>query len=333
MALNPKPPFPKAAGNPIRADDWNDVVKEVQRLDGAKLDLAGGSLSGQLTMQQNATVQGTLSVKGSSSFDGQAVFDQLSAPKGLNVADGGTLSSAGRLHISGTELLFLLNTSGVVVGKEWGGNGSLVVEGLLMPSVGNTAENGIRFPTDPGGGSGDEAFIRYFVEAEENTVLAIGCNNDAQDRISFVQQGAERMKVANAGVQIQGRLEVNGQSCAVSFCNLSDARLKADVAAISDPLDRLGQVRGVSFRWQPGPHTGETGSAEPDLVGRDGTGSLGVVAQEVAEVFPELVSTIGEQEHLGVDYAGLTAVLVEAVKQLKAENDDLRQRVLALEAG
>ena len=333
MALNPKQPFPKAAGNPIRADDWNDVVKEVQRLDGAKLDLAGGSLSGQLTMQQNATVQGALSVKGASSFTGQAVFDQLSAPNGLNVADGGTLTSSGRLHISGAEQLFLLNASGVRVSKDRGGNGNLVVEGLLTPSVGNTAANGIRFPIDPGGGGGDEAFIRYFAEAGENTVLAIGCNNDPQDRISFIQQGAERMKVANAGVQIQGRLEVNGQSCATSFCNLSDARLKTDLATISDPLDRLGRLRGVSFRWQPDPQAGETHPAGPDLGGRDGTGSLGVVAQEVAEIFPELVSTIGEQEHLGVDYAGLTAVLVEAVKQLKAENDDLRQRVLALEAG
>jgi hypothetical protein len=48
----------------------------------------------------------------------------------LNV-NGGTINTPGRLHISGGELLYLLNKNGVVVGKEWGGNGNLQVEGDL----------------------------------------------------------------------------------------------------------------------------------------------------------------------------------------------------------
>ena len=46
--------------------------------------------------------------------------------------DGTTINAAGgRMHITGTELLYLLNKNGVIIGKEWGGNGNLVVQGNL----------------------------------------------------------------------------------------------------------------------------------------------------------------------------------------------------------
>ena len=57
-------------------------------------------------------------------------------------------------------------------------------------------------PTNPGGGTGDEAFIRYYVEGGENTKLLIGLNNDADDDVSFYQAGAERMTIYNGFVGI-----------------------------------------------------------------------------------------------------------------------------------
>lgn len=50
MPLAPDAPFPKQAGNPIRSKDWNDLVTEVQRLDNAKLNRAGGAMTGALTI-------------------------------------------------------------------------------------------------------------------------------------------------------------------------------------------------------------------------------------------------------------------------------------------
>lgn len=50
MPLAPDAPFPKQAGNPIRSKDWNDLVTEVQRLDNAKLNKAGGAMTGALTI-------------------------------------------------------------------------------------------------------------------------------------------------------------------------------------------------------------------------------------------------------------------------------------------
>jgi len=50
MPLTPDLPYPKAAGHTIRAKDWNDVVTEVQRLDTAKVNKAGDTITGPLTI-------------------------------------------------------------------------------------------------------------------------------------------------------------------------------------------------------------------------------------------------------------------------------------------
>ena len=48
--------------------------------------------------------------------------------------------------------------------------------------------------------------------------------------------------------------------------------------------------------------------------------------------FPELVTTWGEEDYRAVDYGRMTAVLLEAIKELKAENEALKQRLASLEA-
>ena len=55
------------------------------------------------------------------------------------------------------------------------------------------------------------------------------------------------------------------------------------------------------------------------------------MAQEVEAVLPELVDSGSGSGYLGVDYSGLTAVLIEAMKELMAENAELRRRIDRLE--
>ena len=60
------------------------------------------------------------------------MWDDVEISRNLQVNGNvktGTLTSDGRLHISGNELLYLLNKNGVIIGKEWGGNGNLSVQG------------------------------------------------------------------------------------------------------------------------------------------------------------------------------------------------------------
>jgi hypothetical protein len=139
----------------------------------------------------------------------------------------------------------------------------------------------------------------------------------------------ERMLLDRGGLlSLTGRLEVHGVSCANSFCNLSDARLKSDLEELTGPLDAVGRLRAVSFRWREDLAEGPGGPVGSELAGR---GSIGLLAQEVAEVYPELVTAVGADQYLALNYQGLTAVLLEAVKELKAESERLRGRLDQLE--
>lgn len=64
-----------------------------------------------------------------------------------------------------------------------------VVGGSIMPATGNTSSTGIYFPANPGGGGGDEAYVRHYVESGENTKLVIANGNDADDDIDLQTGG------------------------------------------------------------------------------------------------------------------------------------------------
>ena len=95
----------------------------------------------------------------------------------------------------------------------------------------------------------------------------------------------------------------------------SDQRLKTDIQPLRNTLDKVLRLRGVSYVMK-------------DDVARER--KIGVVAQELEEEYPELIAT-SESGIKSVAYANLTAVLIEAVKGLKAENDSLKARLERLE--
>jgi hypothetical protein len=101
----------------------------------------------------------------------------------------------------------------------------------------------------------------------------------------------------------------------------SDRRWKQNVRTITKALDKVTNLRGVHYEWK------RDEFAEMNFPAGS---QLGIVAQEVEDVLPELVHT-GADGYKSVDYSKLTAVLIEAVKELKAENETLVERVEELE--
>lgn len=86
----------------------------------------------------------------------------------------------------------------------------------------------------------------------------------------------------------------------------SDERLKDNIQTIENALDKVAQLRGVSFT-------------------KGGEAEIGVIAQEVREVIPEVVKEdSGEEKYLHVAYGNIVGVLIEAIKELKAEVDSLK---------
>jgi hypothetical protein len=96
-------------------------------------------------------------------------------------------------------------------------------------------------------------------------------------------------------------------------CNVSDVRLKKNIQTLENPLDKIAQLRGVTFDWKT-----ETKAHHGP--------QIGFIAQEVEKVFPSAVAT-GEDGMKSVSYDKLVAPLVEGVKALKADNDNLRREV------
>ncbi|MER7333593.1 MULTISPECIES: hypothetical protein [unclassified Micromonospora] len=84
--------------------------------------------------------------------------------------------------------------------------GLRVPVGAIVPAVGAGAQSGITFPNDPGGGAGDEAYIRYWPYSGENTILRIANNNDPDDIIAFTQHNADRLRIAGGMLHL-GSLE------------------------------------------------------------------------------------------------------------------------------
>ena len=96
----------------------------------------------------------------------------------------------------------------------------------------------------------------------------------------------------------------------------SDIRLKTDIQPLDGSLDKVLRLRGVSYRMKD------------DVTN---TRRIGVIAQEIELEYPELVLT-DEKGIKSVAYANLTPVLIEAIKELKAENETLKARLDAIES-
>lgn len=101
----------------------------------------------------------------------------------------------------------------------------------------------------------------------------------------------------------------------------SDIRLKKDIEPISEPIKKLMEISGVTYKWN-----------EEYLKDKDVDGyfvretEVGVIAQEVEKVLPEVVAT-RENGYKAVRYEKLVALLIEAVKDQQHQIDELKARL------
>lgn len=112
----------------------------------------------------------------------------------------------------------------------------------------------------------------------------------------------------------------------------SDGRLKKDVQQLSGALDKVLKLRGVSFYWKNREEMAAAKGVPADSLNYnyDSNKHIGVIAQELEKEYPELVNTDGDG-FKSVEYSTLTPILIEAVKELKAEKDALEAKVEKLE--
>ena len=137
---------------------------------------------------------------------------------------------------------------------------------------------------------------------------------DSTDYFSFTDGTRVDLFVNNSNefrFENDGDFHADGDIIAQSTTISSDINLKENIKVVPDALDKVESLRGVTFDWK-----------------RDGTPSAGVIAQEVQGVLPEAVKEVtpvkGGDSHLSVNYHALTSILIEAIKELKAEVEELK---------
>jgi hypothetical protein len=151
---------------------------------------------------------------------------------------------------------------------------------------------------------GDNLFISSTASAHgglkfNNTAMAAyvdGANSDGT------------MSIGTSVVRFKD-LYLSGTANAANFNTTSDATLKTNVETLSGSLDAVTSLRGVSFDWL------ENGGSE-----------IGVIAQEVEAVLPDVVST-NASGIKSVKYGNMVAVLIEAIKEQQAQIDELKAKL------
>ena len=128
--------------------------------------------------------------------------------------------------------------------------------------------------------------------------------------LSFMVNGQNSERFRMEG---DGDFHADGDVIANSS-TISDERLKENIKPVEGALDKVNALTGYTFDYK-----------------KDGKASAGVLAQEVAEVLPSAVtmkklplSTDDDEEYMTVQYDQLTALLIESIKELKAEIEELR---------
>lgn len=211
--------------------------------------------------------------------------DEFFAQGGELIADSATLTN---LTLNGE-----LVDSAWVAARSTGGGASVTVSSTApsSPSAGDLwydDENGF--------------LLLYYEDADTNQwVQAAGGGQNP-----LVQEGDSSWSLA-ADLTISGDLTVTGDAAAANFNSTSDARLKDNIETINNAIDKVSQLRGVSYD-------------------KDGRRQIGVIAQETELVIPEVVTT-NDDGFKTVAYGNIVGLLIEAVKDLQMQVDTLKGQI------
>ncbi len=186
---------------------------------------------------------------------------------------------------------------------------------------------------DSGNGLSDGLFIG--LDALENGFLY---NNETGGELHLGTENSSDLVINASGhvgigtttpafdLQVTGDVDITGELTAVS-----DVNLKKDIQGLQDGLDKINALNPVSYRFRT--------QEFPEMKLAEGQ-KLGLIAQEVEKVLPNLVVDAGTASNIHGDEIGIKSlnymemipVLIKAVQELSKEVENLKSTVKALEA-
>ena len=234
----------------------------------------------------------------------------------VNGSDGN--SGFGAFALSG-------NTSGSQnTGIGWSA-GQSITTGMDNTAVGAFSDVG-------SGGLTNATAIGYSTQVTTSNTIVLGCNATSATNAACVTDTSVNspsvaigLTTAAQKLQVFGNIRVGtsgSTGCIQNFsggvvagtCS-SDLRLKKNIQSFPPVLSKLIHLQPVSYEWRSDGH--------PEYhFGPDRT--TGLIAQEVEKDFPDMVA-VDERGYKAVNYTELPLLLLQAVRELKVENDSLRQ--------
>lgn len=213
--------------------------------------------------------------------------------------------------------IFIRNSADSVVWRV-NGNGEVRYAGDIVPDTDNTGNVGTAALTWNNGRFSNLTVdgtitVRGAIDLADNDILRFGTGDDAEFFFNGTHQlldlngGATSFKIRNTTTD-RFTFNKNGNFTATGDVTaFSDITLKSNIELIPNALDKVCQIRGVTYE-------------RDDM---DGERQSGVIAQEVEKVLPEVVRT-DEEGIKSIAYGNLVGLLVEAIKELKAEVEQLK---------
>ncbi len=153
----------------------------------------------------------------------------------------------------------------------------------------------------------------------ESTATTLGASDGTatttvQNNLIVGSPAVDKITMDGSDLMVGGDAEFDGTVWVQGTLNTpSDERLKTHIETLTSVLEKIEQLRGVQYLYKD---QQKYASGE----------QIGVIAQELQKVFPELVST-GADGYLAVNYSQLTAVLLQAVKEQQQEIDLLKKQM------
>ncbi len=238
----------------------------------------------------NLVVGRMLDVRKDAKINGNVSANSLDIAGPANLNKG---KSGIALRVNGSEALWY---NGSYFSWGYGGKSNYFSDNV---SIGTTdASNGkLNVISTTGGGSGS----------------AIYAKNTYSGDYAF-------LAMPGLAAYFSGDVQVKGRVTAQNWTTQSDRRWKKDIAPIEKAIDKVSQLQGVTYKFKVDEYPEERFSKDTQI---------GVIAQDVEKVIPEVVTT-NKDGYKAVAYAKLTVVLIEAVKEQQVQIEQLSAEIETL---
>lgn len=297
---------------------------------GIKLSAGGFSTSTFVnitdTGASNSTTSGALTVVGGVGIQGALYVGGITTAGGISM--GGALTVGGGITAARLDCSGVMKSGSIITGafsattlsatatteSTGAGSGALVVAGGAGIAGALNVLGGITGARlDLGTGAIKSGPVTCGNITSSGTFSATSLNATATTASTNTGSGA---LVVAGGVGIAGLLNATTIVASGNITAFSDSRFKEDIKTIENALEKTQALNGVSY-------TDKTSKEK----------RIGLIAQEIKEIIPEVVFVNGDDQIHSVAYGNLVGLLVQAIKELNAKVDCLASKVETLSSG